>query len=499
MKLSKELKPLDATDFNSDCARHLLNRAGFGGTPEQVQALTDLGLVKAVNLLVEFEGRTYADKGAEEFDKDIMRPPTDQERQARIAARRSNDQAALDKFERERNRQQGEDREQIRDMQKWWLQRMIETPRPLEEKMTLFWHGHFANGYRTVEESWNMFQQNQLFRQFATGNFAHLVRKVIRDPAMIKYLDNDENRKGRANENLARELMELFTLGEGRGYTENDIKEGARALTGLSLRDNDSYFDASTHDDGSKTIFGYTGAFDGDGFVNLILARKECPEFICTKLYRFFVNDSPGEFSKTQKAFVAELSSLFVAKKGELKPVLKALFSSEHFHHPANRAAIIKSPIQLIVQSVRQFHSPIRSLSVLNSASDLMGQQLFQPPNVKGWDGGRGWINTSTLFTRQNLMVYLLTGRSPKSQEWEVNKDGFDATHLVAAAKKPDGSVSMEDGIAWLLRCSLATPPQTERVADVLTSLRSRNVPLDNHGVIEALCLITAIPEYQLC
>ena len=499
MPLPPELKPLRESDFNADGARHLLNRAGFGGTPEQVQALTSLGLKKAIDALVDYEKRTYKDKTAESFDADIITLPTDEERQAMRQARLNNDEAALQKFERERNRRQAADREQIREMQKWWLQRMIETPRPLEEKMTLFWHGHFANGYRTVEESWNMFQQNQLFRQNATGNFAQLVRKVVRDPSMIKYLDNDENRKGRPNENLARELMELFTLGEGRGYTENDIKEGARALTGLTFQDNQPRFDQGTHDDGGKTIFGYTGTFDADGFVNLILAKKECPEFICMKLYRFFVNDAPGGFAKDQMAFITALAKVFVEKKGELKPVLKAMFASEHFHHPANRGAIIKSPVQLIVQAVRQFHTPVRELSVLNSASDLMGQNLFQPPSVKGWDGGRGWINTSTMFTRQNLLVYLLTGRSPKSQEWETNNDGFDARHLVAAVRATDGSVPLDDGIAWLLRCALSTPPMSERTSAVLQCFKQRNMALDNTGIIEALCLITAIPEYQLC
>jgi uncharacterized protein (DUF1800 family) len=499
MTLANELKPLPEKSFDEDAARHLLARAGFGGTPEQVRALAGLGLTRAVDALVDYEGRAYPDPDAEEFDADILKPLTDEERQTIFRARRSNDQATLQKFERERNRRQAADRDQMREMQKWWLRRMIQSPRPLEEKMTLFWHGHFANGYRTVEESWNMYRQNQLFRRFATGNFAQLVRQVIRDPAMIKYLDNNENRKGRPNENLARELMELFTLGEGRGYTENDIKEGARALTGLTFTDNEPRFEASQHDDGTKTILGYTGAFDADGFVNLILARKECPQFICEKLYRFMVNDGPGGFSKEQQAFIEALAKLFVQRKGELKPVLKALLASEHFHHPANRGAIIKSPIQLIVQAVRQFHVPVRELSVLNSAAELMGQELFQPPNVKGWDGGRTWINTSTLFTRQNLLVYMLTGRTPRTREWEASTDGFDATHLVEAVRPASGTVDVTSGVAWLMRCSLPVPAETARTAAVVQSLQARGMRLDNTGIIEALCLITAMPEYQLC
>jgi len=500
MPIPAELKPLPDARFDADCARHLMNRAGFGGTPQQVQALADLGLTKAVDRLVKYESIPFTDTGGEDFDKDIIRPPTDEERQAQFQARRANDEATLQKFERERNRRQADDREQMREMQKWWLKRMIESPRPLEEKMTLFWHGHFATGYRTIEDSWHMYQQNQMFRKFATGNFAQLVRATVRDPAMIKYLDNDENRKGQPNENLARELMELFTLGEGRGYSENDIKEGARALTGLTFRDDEGVFLIEQHDGGHKTILGYSGAIDPDRFVNLILARKECPEFICRKLYRFLVNDAPGELAPDQAAFVKAMAKLLVESKAELKPVLRAVFLSEHFHHPANRAAIIKSPVQLIVQAVRQFHAPARELSVLNSAADLMGQNIFQPPNVKGWDGGRSWINTSTLFTRQNLLVYLLTGRSPRMQEWESSEQGFDARHLVDGARGPDGSVPTAEGVTWLLRCSLATAPMPERIAAVSQCLDARRMSLtSNNGVIEALCLITALPEYQLC
>lgn len=366
--------------------------------------------------------------------------------------------------------------------------------------MTLFWHGHFASGFRTVQDSWHMLQQNRLFRKHATGNFAQLVRAVVRDPAMIKYLDNDQNRKGRPNENLARELMELFTLGEGRGYTEGDIKEGARALTGLTFRDDEGRFETGSHDAGSKTIFGFTGTFDPDGFVDLILARRECPEFVCGKLYRFFVNDCPDGFSREQQAVVNAMSRMLVDAKAELKPVLRALFASEHFHAPVNRGAIIKSPVQLVVQSVRQFRAPPRQLSVLLSACDLMGQNVFQPPNVKGWDGGRAWINTSTLFTRQNLLVYLLTGRSPKSAEWDANADPFDAAALVAEARATDGTVPLESGLDWLLRCTLATPVTAQRRAEVLQGLRDRQANLgSNAGIVETLCLVTAIPEFQLC
>jgi hypothetical protein len=155
--------------------------------------------------------------------------------------------------------------------------------------------------------------------------------------------------------------------------------------------------------------------------------------------------------------------------------------------------------VQLVVQSVRQYHTPVRELSVLNSAAELMGQELFHPPSVKGWDGGRSWINTSTLFTRQNLLVYMLTGRTPRTQAWEASTDGFDATHMVEAVRPAGGQADLSAGVAWLLRCSLPTPAEPARTAAVVQSLQSRGLRMDNTGIIEALCLITAMPEYQLC
>ena len=167
---------------------------------------------------------------------------------------------------------------------------MISTKRPLEEKLTLFWHGHFATGYRTIENSYHMYLQNMFFRNNAMGNFKDdLVLGIIHDPAMIKYLNNDQNRKQAPNENLARELMELFTLGEGEGYSEDDIKEGARTLTGYNIEDDEFAFRARQHDTGRKRIFGRSGEYDGDDFVNLIFTRRNASIFIIEKLYKFFV------------------------------------------------------------------------------------------------------------------------------------------------------------------------------------------------------------------
>ena len=352
------LKPLPEKLFDYNAAAHLLNRAGFGGTPAQARALADMGLNKAVDQLVKYETQPNEPVKADLFDNSIMGPPTDEQREMARKARQSNDENALAALQRERQRKQGLDRKQIAELQKWWIKRMIETPRPLEEKMTLFYHGHFATGYRTIEDSFHMYQQNQLFRKFATGNFAQLAHRIIRDPAMLKYLDNDENRKSSPNENLARELMELFTLGEGRGYTEADIKAGALALTGYTFEDDTFQFNQNNHDASTKNIMGQSGPFDGDGFLDVILARNECAQFMAGKLFKFFVNDLPGEPSKEQKAVILAMANTLRASKYELKPLLDAVFSSAYFYSADNRGAIIKSPIQLTVQAVRSLRTP---------------------------------------------------------------------------------------------------------------------------------------------
>ncbi|MGI9013489.1 MAG: DUF1800 domain-containing protein [Phycisphaerales bacterium] len=503
--LPSSLRPLAAAEFDYWKAQHLLNRAGFGGTPAQARALADLGLNKAIEYIINYETIEAEPVTADQFDGTIMRPPTQEEQQALAAARRQQDEAFVEQFRMERQRRQGADRRQHADVQAWWLKRMIQSPRPLEEKMTLFWHGHFATGYRTIENSYDMFQQNQFFRANATGNFAELVYGIIRDPAMLRYLNNNQNRRQAPNENLARELMELFVLGEGNAYTEVDIKEGARALTGYTYRYDESlghhmpFFDQGQHDPTPKRILGKVGPWDGVDFCRIILQNHYASQFICWKFYRFFVNDLPGDPDQPTQQFILKLAELLRKSNYELKPVLTALFKSEHFYHESNRASLIKSPTQLIVQAVRSMYTPVRSLRALVGAGDLMGQDLLMPPSVKGWDGGRSWINTATLYVRQNLLVYLLTGRRPNTYEWEISSERYDATHLVANLPRESGRVRVEDAVPYLLRFILGADPPPERTRALLQFAQSHAGPLDNDMIVALLSLITAMPEYQLC
>ena len=498
------LPPLKANEFDYWKAQHLLNRAGFGGSPADVRSLANMGLDGAVEYLVDYLQIDAEPIRADRFDPDIMQPMTRQDRQRLHAARRGNDEATLAEFRKRRQNAQRTDRKQMREIQQWWFARMITTPRPLEEKMTLFWHGHFATNYRAIQDSYHMFLQNQLFRHNAVGNFKALAHGIIRDPAMLRYLNNDQNRKQKPNENLARELMELFTLGEGHDYSEQDIKQGARALTGYTYRD-DEFIDLESrqyrqrHDNGSKTILGKSGNWDGDDFVAIIFSRRACSEFLCWKLYRYFVNDLAVNPDRRQQEFIMAMALLLRQQKYALRPVLKTLFASEHFYDPANVGAQIKSPVQLIVQTARSLQPPTREVPALTRAADLMGQSIFFPPSVQGWEGGRTWINTSTLFVRQNTLVYMLTGRRAGKRPKRGRGTSYDPTHLIEHLREPDGNVNVRDAVTYLLRINLAGPPYPQRVETLVEFVEARGGRMDRAMLVALLSLITAMPEYQLC
>lgn len=504
--MSGSMTPIAPKNFGYEQARHLLWRAGFGGTPMQIQTLASWGPTKAVEYVIDPANAPDDLPRSDLFDRNILREPTAEERKAQQQARQKQDEDALAKFRVEQQRRQGQDRQQIGEIQRWWLKRMIETPRPLEERMVLFWHGHFATSYRNTENSYHMYLQNQLFRKHATGNFGDLLYGIIRDPAMLKYLNNDTSRKGKANENLAREIMELFSLGIG-GYGENDIKEGARALTGYTFKDDEFVFQKNNHDDGVKTILGRTGAFDGDAFVKIILEQPGVSRFITRKLYSYFCAELPPlerakyeDLPAPQQQALRDLSSAFTSSRYEIKPVLKRLFLSQHFYDPKIMNEEIKGPTQLVVGAVRSLDTPVRDLSILNDALDLMGQNLFYPPSVKGWDGGRSWINTSTVFVRQNIMAFLLTGKKPRGYDANADEMKFDPMPLLSEmAKASPGSEKDPGAVAdYLLRLTIGSvPPESKEALESLASKTGGSVTREL--VIGYLLLITAMPEYQLC
>lgn len=486
------MRPVRAEAFSEAQARRLLFRAGFGGTPAQISALVEMGPARAVDLLLNTDTDYDGPRGYE-WDSDIMLVDATSREEYR-RAQRAGDEDTLARLRLNRQDQQRQDRQQIRRMQQWWLARMIESPAPLLEKMTLFWHGHFAASYRKTENSWHMLAQNRMFRKHALGNFADLLFAIVRDPAMIQFLDNHTSRKEHPNENLAREIMELFSLGVGQ-YSEKDIQEGARALTGHTFEGNDFVYREAWHDDGMKRILAASGRMTGDDFVKAILEQRRCAEFIAWKLYRFFVvSDLPEDLKLAPRWAVLAIRDLtreILSARYDLKPALRTLFLSEHFYDPALEGSLIKSPAELVVGAVRSLNTPVRELSVLVDAMDRMGQALFYPPSVAGWDGGRSWISTSTMFVRQNTLVYLIDGALPVGRDARADLDNFDAMTIVGQ------HADARTGAERILRRTLGAI-STERV-DWLTAFvddagGAWNTELAN----KALSLATATPEYQL-
>ncbi len=494
------MRPIAKDRFGYAEARHLLWRAGFGGPPDQIRALADMGPTAAVDLILnDTATESFPDPVPADFERGLVMELTREEQLAYAQARTNQDENALAEFRRKRMAMQGNDREQMRSLQRWWLARMIQSPRPAQEKLTLFWHGHFAASYRSIENSYHMYLQNLMFRRNALGNFGELLFGIIRDPAMIKYLNNDRNRKQAPNENLAREIMELFSLGEGH-YEEADIKEGARALTGYTFQGNEFVFDQNMHDAGNKRILGASGTLDGDDFVKAILARRACSEFICLKLYRYFVRqpseDTPED--RVVQSVVRSMAGDLLSSRYAVKPVLRTLFLSEHFYDPSNRGTLIKSPAELVVGAVRSMNTPVRDLGVLNDALGRMGQELFFPPNVAGWAGGRTWINTSTLYIRQNVMNFLLTGKTPDGFDPLAKDEMYDPTSLLAdlARAEPGADRMRERVVPYLLAFMLGEDASVSRRATLMGFGGDRLTPDVLTGM---LALITAMPEYQLC
>lgn len=372
-----------ATALDTAEARHLLARSGFGGTPAEIEALLPMTREEAVAAILKRAG-----------DRAVTPPP------AWDAAWQPAERAGMSEAERLALRDT--QREQGRDLKAWWLTEMRVTPSPLTEVMTLFWHNHFTSSLAKVKAPALLYRQNVLLRRHALGNFAALLHAVARDPAMLVYLDNARSHKAAPNENFARELMELFTLGEGR-YTERDLQEAARAFTGWSLDQETGAFRfrPAWHDGGEKAIFGQRGTFDGDAVIGLLLARPDTAELIVAKLWRRFISETPDPDA------VGRLAALFREANYEMKPLLRAIFTSAAFWAPENRGRLIKSPVDLVVGSLRLFELPVADARDIAWLTGRLGQDLFDPPDVKGWPGGTAWITGASLLDRQTLLARL--------------------------------------------------------------------------------------------
>ena len=373
-----------------DDARHLLNRAGFGATESEIQRTVGMTREQAARMLLD-NARTSP----------VTAPPAwTAEAGALRYPRRGENATDLEK----KMFQQEQVREGL-ELRGWWVGEMLSTPSPLTERMTLFWHNHFVSSQQKVKLAELMYRQNATLRANALGNFADLLHAIARDPAMVIYLDNAQNRRGSPNENFAREVMELFTLGEGH-YSEQDIKEAARAFTGWSLdrQTGQFVFRRFIHDDGVKTVLGRTGNLDGDQVLDILLREPATAEFITRKLWREFVSPDPDETA------IRRIAQRFRDSRYDIKAALYGIFTSDAFYDGENRAVLVKSPIDLVVGTLRQFEMKPGEATPFAIAAAGMGQNLFAPPNVKGWPGQETWINASTLLARKQFLERLFRG-----------------------------------------------------------------------------------------
>ncbi len=293
---------------------------------------------------------------------------------------------------------------------RWWLERMLATPAPLQEKMTLFLHGHFATaGNQKGIYGTDIVDQNALLRRYALGNFKNLTHDIARDRAMLKWLDNARSEKAHPNENFARELMELYTLGIGN-YTENDVRESARAFTGYTFvrRTGEFRFDENRHDDGRKTFLGQSGNFKGDDIVEIIFKQPAASKFLARKLLEYFVYSDP------EPELVDSFAATIVAHGYELRPAISQLLRSNVFYSDRAYRALVKSPIEFVIGAYRLFGTTEiapQTIAVLGR----MGQVPFRPPSVKGWDGGAAWLNTQTVLARENFASSLMAAQGGMS------------------------------------------------------------------------------------
>jgi uncharacterized protein (DUF1800 family) len=368
------------------------------------------------------------------------------------------------------------------ELRLWWLWAMLRTPHPLREKMTLFWHNHFVSSIAKVQRAELMFKQNKLLRQYALGKFGPFLLEISKDPAMIVYLDNNSNVKGRANENYARELMELFCLGVGN-YTETDVREAARAFTGWHTDDEEFEFSERYHDNGEKTLFGEKGNLNGDDVVRLCLKKDCAARFIARKLYHFFISES----NKPPDALIEPLAASFRKSDYDIGALVKTILRSRHFFSEYAYRRRIKSPVEFTIGAVLSIVAP-EVLSKKNlpqqpliSKLDSMGQQLFAPPNVKGWPGGKNWLNTSTVLARANFAQQLAAGRldpgrKPPGNRIEELQEAEEEARLAAeeALKKQKGGDKKEpdkprpEPVSTLDLAAVVHREKAEKPADVV-------------------------------
>lgn len=493
-------------------AAHLLNRAGFGANPGEIKALHALGRIKAVESLLNpaepIDAFPLPDWATPEQALADMRGRFEQRQELRKATRGLAPNEA-DKLRRETFREmQKDNRRHALEAQGWWFRRILKTKAPLREKMTLFWHDHFATSVQKVKQPVLMVNQNELFRRHAFGNFKHLTQEILIDSAMTLYLDTQNSRKGKPNENFAREVMELFTLGEGN-YTEQDIHEAARAFTGYQInrRNGTVTHNRRQWDETPKTIFGKTGPFTGADVINMIFEKPQAARFMARKLWEFFVYDNPSE------AAIDALAATFRNADYQIAPLLREIFLSREFYAESSIRSQIKSPIQFLIAMLRQLEIDEPPVGFPIASQQQLGQILFMPPNVAGWDWGQAWINTNTLFTRYNLAGFLTKGASDAgfAMAGEMMKipgmapaprragRGWNGPDYETIAPRPlrENPTVLVDSL--IFRFFQGPVPAKARDSFIDYATAKKGVVFTNKETAELCHLMLSTPYYQLC
>ncbi|MEX1118137.1 MAG: DUF1800 domain-containing protein [Terrimicrobiaceae bacterium] len=461
-------------DWTRDHAAHLLARAGFGGNPAEIDAAHRAGATRVVDQLLDIREDDDLFPALESFS----------DKEAQIALAMSMRETKDDPTANMMARKQAREAEQkaIFELRAWWLQRMRYSANPTREKMVLFWHGHFACSFQKVRNPRFLWRQNELFRMHAFGSFRDLAGEISMDPAMMRYLDIAGSSNTKPNENFARELMELFLLGEGQ-YSEEDIREAARAFTGYRVNPltQEVAYQPRRADTGEKSVFGKTGAYDAKGLVNLIVDQPECAPFLVNKLWAFFAGGKPTP--ATEKS----LAQTYRHSNHQTRAVLRAMFLSPEFYAPAVIRSQIKSPVEWLVGTSKSLETALSGNRAQQNALRDLGQTLFEPPNVKGWEGGRSWISSSTFLARCNLAgtLFLSSSNQPGSANLnDLFPDGIrnDPQTLVEAS-------------ATRLFLQSPSGPEKDRW---LAFLHDKDFPATNETIADLLRVMMSSPNFQL-
>jgi uncharacterized protein (DUF1800 family) len=448
--------------WSRDLAAHLLRRAGFGATEAELDQYEALGLEQAVAKLVDYESVSNANLDAllAQLNLDLTRGG---------------------------------------QLQTWWLVRMLNTARPLEEKMAFFWHNYFATSISKVGPE-AMKIQNDLLRAMAMGNFHDFLVAISKDPAMLDWLDNRINRVGRPNENYGRELLELFSMGEGNGYTETDVQEVARCFTGWTTRQGAYYFQAGGHDNGPKTVLGVSipaggGESDGITVCDILAGRPETGRYLAARLLDAFVYPNPST------ALIEKIAAVYYAKSYSVREMMRAIFLSDEFWSDKAILGHIKSPTEFAVGALKALGATV-DYRRLSAEISLMGQTLLAPPDVFGWDGGLTWINTTTLLARANFANALATNRENNPQRPRGHY--FDPNALLVGenVEKPKKLVNVLLDTLGPLTLSKKQMKPLKTYAEVDDSGNKVEFELDTTTVdkkVRGLVhLIMTLPEYQM-